>query len=341
MQNLHPKKRQPVNPQGEQRERAPLAQAQNPEPQPWRRTEPRPISLSGLRGFEAAARHLSFTLAAEELHLTQSSISRQVQGLEQDIGRPLFVRKTRELALTAAGQKLSKVVRQLLSELDKTVNDVRGVAHRRRVSVTTYASAASLWLLPYLPGFSRQHPDVDIRIDATDVFVDLQAEGIDVALRYCTDAQAPRGAIRLMDEWLAPALSPALLERIGPLSTPADLERATLLVIDDRLPHSYENTWEKWFAFAGSEPSTRAGRLVFNYIDQSMQAAVRGQGVVLAKFPLADDLLSRGELVLPFSLRMPSRYGYWLVLNPLTAQHEHVQAFADWLVATSRPQAPR
>ena len=292
----------------------------------------RPLSLSGLRGFESAARHLSFTLAAQELHLTQSSISRQIQTVEDEIGKPLFVRKTRALALTGTGERLARAVRASLGDLDRVVDEIRGESVRRRVSVTTYASFASLWLVPRLSLFARSQPDVDIRIDASDALIDLETEGIDAAIRLCRTDQAPHDAIKLMDEELMPALSPVLVGRAGSIRTPDDLARQTLLVLDDSSGVAAEYTWEKWFQLADVHVPINAPRLVFNFVDQSMQAAVRGQGIVLARTPLLKDFLERGELVTPFPIAMRSRYRYFLVTNRLTREEPHVRAFCEWIL---------
>lgn len=293
----------------------------------------RPIALASLRGFEAAARHASFTLAAEELSLTQSSVSRQVQNLEEEIGRPLFVRGPRGLQRTAAGDALFRAVRHAVTAIDRTVDEIRESSARKRVCVSTWASFASLWLIPRLAGFARLFPEIDIRIDATDTVVDFADGEIDVALRYCTEQQAPRDAVRLLDEELTPALSPALLERIGPLESPADLARATLLVLEDVSGSAAENSWENWFRLSGMAPPRTAPRLLFNYMDQTMQAAVRGQGVVLAKTPFLREFAERGELVVPFEQRLVSRYAIYLVRNPETRDLPHVNAFCEWVLS--------
>lgn len=296
-----------------------------------RRTR-RPIPLAGLRGFDAAARHASFTLAARELHLTQSSVSRQIQSIEAALGRPLFVRKTRAIALTPAGQRLARSVRAALEEIDALVDDLRSEGNRRRVGVTTYASFASLWLLPRLSTFSAAQPEVDIRIDASDAFIDLAAEGLDVAIRNCRTDQAPHDAIRLMDEAFIPALSPRLAERAGPIRSAADLARLTLLVLENASGAGAEGTWEKWFQLAGVRAPLDVPRIVFGFVDQSMQAAVRGQGVVLARTALLADFVARGELVTPVPITMRSRYRYFLVTHPETREAPHVRAFCEWLL---------
>ena len=302
----------------------------------------RPIGLAALRGFEASARLLSFTLAAHELNLTQSSISRQVAALERQIGRPLFVRRTRALDLTPAGVKLLRSAQQLLGQLDRTVDEIRGDGHSRRITLATYASFASLWLVPRLATFQREHPGIEIRIDAGDRFVDLEAEGVDLAIRWTKAGSVPRHAVHLMTEEVTPALSPLLLERSDVrLRDPKDLFQLPLLELDDALPTSAAGTWAHWFQFAGVRAAPPAPRLLFTFVDQSVQAAVRGQGVVLARSPFLEDLTASGDLVAPFpKLRMPTGYAFWLIEREATRDAPQVAAFRDWL-SREFAQGPR
>lgn len=295
----------------------------------------RPISLSALRGFEASVRRMSFTLAAAELNLTQSSISRQVAELERQIGTALFARQTRSLALTAAGQRLYQATQQALKQVDRAVEDIRGPRNSERVTVTTYASFASLWLVPRLTTFQREHPQIEIRIDAGDRFIDIDAEGVDLAIRWTRATSLPNTALKLMDEEISPALSPLLLERQAiALNKPQDLFQFPLLELDASMPTSNASTWARWFAFAGVRAPSPAPRLMFTFIDQSVQAAVRGQGVVLARTPFLDDLLASGDLVAPFpKLRMPTGYLYGLISNAQTCDTPHVAAFCNWVRA--------
>jgi DNA-binding transcriptional LysR family regulator len=302
----------------------------------------RPVGLAALRGFEAAARRLSFTAAADELHLTQSSISRQVATLERQVGRPLFVRRTRALALTAAGEQLQHAVRQALTTVDQCVADIRGQGEARRVTLTTYASFASLWLAPRLAAFQRLHPDIEIRLDASDRVLDLQAEEVDVAVRWTPSDRLPAEAVLLVDDVVTPALSPRLLAEGPVLRAPADLARWPLLELDASVPGTRRLNWPAWFAFAGAgEVAPAAGRLVFSFADQAVQAAVRGQGVALVRSPFLQDGVASGDLVMPFpQLRMPAGYRHVLVAHPLRARRPHVAAFLDWLTEQFR-QAPR
>ena len=297
------------------------------------RVRQRPIQLAALRGFEAAARHLSFTLAAAELHLTQSSISRQVAALEEDVGRALFVRHTRALALTPEGARLQRTVTQALQAIDQAVDEVRGAGGPPRVSLTTYASFASLWLVPRLAAFQRAHPEIEIRIDASDRHVDLQSEHVDLAIRW-TQQPAPPGGELLLDERITPALSSKLLERTGvALNAPADLLKLPLLEMDDSLPTSVASSWSRWLEFAQVRGQPRGGRVFFTFVDQSIQAAVRGQGVVLGREPFLADLLASGELMAPFpQLTLATGSRYYLLDNPSTREQPQVAAFRAWLI---------
>lgn len=300
----------------------------------------RPIGLSALRGFEAAARRLSFTEAAAELHLTQSSISRQVASLEQEVGKPLFLRRTRALELTAAGNQLQLAVQQALATIDQGVAEIRGHAGTRRVTLTTYASFASLWLVPRLAHFQREHPDIELRLDASDRVVDLNAEDIDLAIRWVPLDRVPEGTVPLIEDLAAPAMSPRLLET-ATLAEPADLAKLPLLDLEASVPGTRRLNWATWFTFAGAGRVTpQAGRLVFSFADQAVQAAIRGQGVALVRSPFLQDALANGLLVMPFpQWRMPVGYRHVLAVNPERATRPHVATFVDWLTEQVR-QAP-
>jgi len=299
----------------------------------------RPLALASLRGFESAARHLSFTLAADELALTQSSISRQVASLERQIGRPLFERRTRALELTPAGERLYAVVRQALLAVDRCVDELRGDGGAPRVTIATYASFASLWLVPRLPEFQRLHPGIDIRIDASDRIVDLEAEDVDLAIRWLRPgAPVPTDATLLLTEEATPALSPRLLAaHAATLAGPGDLASFPILAMDETVPSAPYSSWARWCEFAGIAPFDGAARLYFTYVDQSVQAAVRGQGVALVRTPFLDDLVASGDLAAPFpKLRMPTGYRYFMIVNRQRGAVPHVTDFRDWIAAEFR-----
>ena len=296
----------------------------------------RPIAAGQLRAFEAVARHLNFRAASEELALTQSAVSRQIQALEEDVGVSLFLRHTRAVELTGAGTQLLRAVVPSLERLDSAVRIIRQSAGRKSVAISTWASFASMWLIPRLEIFQREHPDIDIRIDATDVSVDLDTNDVDLALRYSTPANAPHGAFRLFGEQLTPVASPWLLKSGKPIKNPQDLSQFALVEASDahRSQHMEWLTWQRWFE-AQQQPRFVPKRwLYFNYAHQIAQAALTGQGVALARMPLVADSLLAGSLVEPLpGLRIDSPLAYWLIVGPRSTARPEVAAFCDWLKA--------
>jgi LysR family transcriptional regulator, glycine cleavage system transcriptional activator len=304
----------------------------------------RPLAVGPLRAFEAVARLSSFSAAAQELFLTQPAISRQIKALEDELGAPLFLRGTRKVELTGAGVQLLRGAVPLLQRLDGTVRQIRSARGRRHVSVATFASFASLWLLPRLRDFEALHPDIDIRISATDAMTDLDDPDIDLVLRYCNPAEAPPGAERLFDEVITPVVSCAAFNQSSrghapPLAQPADLAQHTLLEEDDHRPSAEYLGWRCWLRQQGVPHLQPARWLYLNFTYQQVQAALAGGGVALGRMAMIGDSLARGELVEAFgpARRMGSPYAYWLITLAGQRQQERggaraeVKAFASWL----------
>lgn len=305
----------------------------------------RPIGMGHLRAFDAVARHLNFRAAAEELSLTQSAVSRQIQALEDEVGAALFLRHTRAVELTSAGTLLLRAAGTALERIDASVRQIRQSAGRKSVAITTWASFASMWLIPRLEAFQREHPDIDIRIDATDSAVDLATADVDLALRYAVPQAVAPGAVRLFGEQLTPVASPWLLKehRIARLE---DLSRVTLIEAGDahRTRHLEWLTWQRWLDhFAPSASGGVRGKakarlspkrwLYFNYASQIVQAALTGQGVALARLPLVAESLASGDLIEPLpQMRLDSPLVYWLVVAPRSVVRPEVKAFCDWLL---------
>jgi DNA-binding transcriptional LysR family regulator len=309
----------------------------------------RPIAAGHLRAFEAVARHLNFRAAGEELSLTQSAVSRQIQALEDEVGTALFLRHTRAVELTSAGTQLLRATGVALERVDAAVRQIRQSAGRKSVAITTWASFASMWLIPRLEAFQREHPDIDIRIDASDATVDLATADVDLALRYVVPQAAPPGAIRLFGEQLTPVASPWLLKEHR-LDRVEDLAKMTLIEAGDahRTRHLEWLTWQRWLdQFGHTAPPGKATRgakaavphkltpqrwLYFNYAHQIVQAALTGQGVALARLPLVAESLASGALVEPLPhTRMDSPLAYWLLVAPRSTLRPEVKAFCDWL----------
>jgi LysR family glycine cleavage system transcriptional activator len=295
------------------------------------RPRQRPLSVGALRAFEAVARRLSFRGAAEELHLTQPAVSRQIRSLEDELGAALFLRGTRHVELTGAGEALLRSAAPLLDRLDATVRQIRSAQGRQPVGLTTFASFASLWLLPRLQEFQRAHPDIDIRISANDVMADTDDPELDLALRYCHPDDAPPGSTLLFGEVLTPVASPSL----PGLASPVALAQHTLLEEDSGLPSVEYLSWRHWLRLMGLPQLEPRGWLYLNFTYQQIQAALAGQGVALARLALVGEALARGDLVEPFGAtgRVSSPFAYWLVRWPSRRERPALAAFEAWVLA--------
>jgi DNA-binding transcriptional LysR family regulator len=298
----------------------------------------RPISAGQLRAFEAVARHLNFRAASEEMALTQSAVSRQIQALEEEVGVSLFLRHTRAVELTSAGAQLLTAVAQALPRIDGAVRQIRQSAGRKSVSLTTFASFASMWLIPRMEQFQRDNPDIDIRIDASDVPLDLDVADVDLALRYGPMATMPTNAVRLFGEQLTPVASPWLLQSNPPLTRPEDLAQFALIEAGDaHRTHLEWLSWRRWFDEQSLSKLQPRRWLYFNYAYQMVQAALTGQGVVLARMPMVAESLANGDLVEPLPhLRLDSPMAYWLITGPRSDQRPEIKAFCSWLMAQSK-----
>lgn len=295
-------------------------------------------SLDLLKGFEAAARTLSFTKAAAELFVTQSAISRQVKALEQQLEVELFRRRHRALLLTEAGQILFKTAGEVLRLLRDTTRRL-GARSSRMLTVTTTVSFAALWLVPRLNDFRRLHPEIDVRLAAANDVYDLEREGIDLAVRYCTPRMVGRGALRLFGERVFPVCA---RETIGgrQLRSPQDLSKYVLLHFDDpdRL-YPWLN-WEVWFELTRTENVRPAGSLRFSHYEQIVQAALEGQGIALGRSQLTARWLKQGKLVLPFGKRymfsLADARAYYIVMPEQSQSHADAVEFSRWLQLQAR-----
>jgi DNA-binding transcriptional LysR family regulator len=294
----------------------------------------RTIAVGHLRAFMAVARHLNFRAAADEMALTQSAVSRQIQALESEIGVALFLRHTRAVELTSAGTQLLRAAAPSLERIDSAVRLIRQNAGRKIVSISTWASFASMWLIPRLESFQSEHPDIDIRIDATDVSVDLETSDVDLVLRYALPTTVPAHAERLFGEQLTPVASPWLLNSGPALKKTKDLAQFALIEAGDayRSQHMEWLTWQRWLDTQGLKSFEPKRWLYFNYAHQIAQAALTGQGVALTRMPLIADSLANGSLmeVLP-GTRLESPLAYWLIVGPRSGQRPEIAAFCVWL----------
>ena len=291
--------------------------------------------LEPLRGFEAAARHLSFTKAGEELHLSQSAVSRQVQALEDSLGVALFQRLPRKLALTPEGEALLFTVREIFRQLEQTTELLRA-ERRRPVTITTTIGVAALWLVPRLSLFLADHPEVDVRISANNRMVDLARDGIDLALRYGPPDSMPHGSPRLFGDEMFPVGAPATVGELAQRPLRAeDLPRITLLDYDDPSRDPWMG-WDRWLDALGLASAKPKGVLHFNHYDQLIAAAMAGQGLAIGRRVLVRSELESGRLVqLQGITPYLSQRAYYLIKAQPNARPE-VGWVRDWLLAQAR-----
>ncbi|MET0707575.1 MAG: transcriptional regulator GcvA [Tardiphaga sp.] len=288
-------------------------------------------SLNGLRAFEAAARHLSFTLAAAELNVTQTAISHQIKRLEQELGIALFIRQNRALALTPQARDYLPGVRAAFNDLRLATDRLRRKDNDRVLTVSTLASMAAKWLLPKLSTFQDAHPDIDVRITTSTSMVDFKGGDVDAAIRYGRGRWPGLRADWLTADHLFPVCSPALLQGDRPLRTPADLAHHTLL-------HSsagYDDDWRLWLTAAGlSTDISKQPGLTFDMIFMTLQAAIDGLGIAVGRTTYVEGDLAKGRLVMPFNIRLPADAGFYLVSPEEVSGTPKLTAFRDWLLAS-------
>jgi DNA-binding transcriptional LysR family regulator len=289
-----------------------------------------PLDL--VKGFEAAARRLSFTLAAEELFVTQSAVSRQVQALEEFLGVKLFERRHKALVLTEAGQAYYRAAAAALAELRAATLRLRESARGHVLTVTSTVSFASIWLVPRLGRFRQAHPGIDVRIAATHVVLDMAREGIDVAIRDIPSGKEPPGAVRLVGERMCPVASPAYLAQASaPLEKPEDLRHHVMLNLHNSQGLWPWLTWAAWLEANGVPDLVPGGSLTYDQYDQVVNAALHGQGVALGRLTLVESLIEEGKLVPLFGKRLRIPRALHALYAPGAEARPEARAFVAWL----------
>lgn len=294
-------------------------------------SEPRP-SLGSLRAFEAVARHLSFTRAAEELHVTPGAVSQQIRTLEQLLGERLFVRTRRSVALTEAAIRILPEIQAGLNALARAVSRISAPKRDGSLTVSVTPSFASKWLMPRLVDFTDKNPDIDIRVLATVALVDLERDNVDLAIRL-GHGQYPNVRIELLfGEGLTPFCSPSLLKKKGGLKTPDDLRRYRL-IHDTSIPGENEqSSWRRWLDFAGAKGVSHLRGARFSLAELAMQAAIDGTGVVLGRTALAEGDVASGRLVRPFDIVLPLDAQYFMVTPEGATPRPEILRFRDWIL---------
>jgi len=296
-----------------------------------------PLDL--LAAFEAAARHLSFTRAGAERFVTQSAISRQIRALEDELGVALFKRRHRALSLTEHGLALQQTCAAVLGQLRSTIGAIRAPTRREVLSLTTTPGLAALWLIPRLPAFTRAHPGVDVRLDASFEQRDLRADGFDLAIRYgrvgASEGQS------MFHEAMQPVCSPKLLRAGPPLKTPADLRHHTLLQVSSMSGPGMPLEWAPWLQAVGLSELEPAATLSFSGYGEAIAAALAGQGVAIGRRPLVDALLRQRQLVAPFKGEASSQRAYFLVIEPAARARPAVRGLEAWLLQQAGEETRR
>jgi LysR family transcriptional regulator, glycine cleavage system transcriptional activator len=293
-------------------------------------------SLNGLRAFEAAARHLSFTNAASELNVTQTAISHQIRRLEEELGTRLFVRQNRALALTPEARDYLPGVRAAFNDLRLATDRLLRKDNDHVLTVSTLASLAAKWLLPRLSAFQEAHPGIDVHITTSPALVDFKSGDVDAAIRYGRGHWPGLRSDWLTADQLFPVCSPALLSGDKPLRRPEDLAHRTLL-------HSsgfYDDDWRLWLTAAGLPANiSKQPGLTFDLILVTVQAAIDGIGVAIGRTSYVEDDIAKGRLVVPFDITLPADAGFYLVSPEARADSPKLSAFRQWLVASVQNKA--
>lgn len=289
-------------------------------------------SLNALRAFEAAARHGSFTRAAQELDVTQTAISHQIRGLEEELGYPLFTRLARRVVLTDEGRLLSLAVGEAFRRIEQGVEALGSASRTSAINVSVSPSLAVRWLLPRLDSFRERHPELDVRISANDRLIDPLREGVDLCIRYGSGRYPGLETTLLMKDQVFPVCSPALLAGKKPLRQPRDLAQHVLLH-DEMMKHDpLRPDWPKWLELAGLEDIDPRRGISFSHAAMVIDAALAGQGVALGRSSLVADDLAAGRLVRPFELEFTSSFAYYLAVPKGVKPSARVEAFRDWLL---------
>ena len=302
--------------------------------------------LNALRAFLAAANHLSFAMAARELHVTPAAISHQIKGLEENLGLRLFRRLSRGLELTRAGHALLPKLREGFDRLGAALDDMRAIEAPGTLAVSAATSFATRWLAPRLHRFVAAHPELDVRINASTRLVDPKkddfapgdaiavspVEDADIVVRFGTGEYPGFRVDQLLEVEVTPMCSPRLLDKAQPLRTPADLVHH-VLIHDNVSNDDGRQLWDAWFEAAGMPQADTSHGLRFSHAMLALEAAADGIGVALGMPVLAQSDLASGRLVAPFGLSLPLKFGYHIVSGEDTADRGDVAAFRNWLLA--------
>lgn len=294
--------------------------------------------LTTLRAFEAAARHLSFTRAAAELHVTQGAVSQQVKQLEENLGFALFLRLPRKLELTEEGKAFFDVVGNALRQISDKAQSLKSLRGKGPVTISVLPSFAAKWLIPRLTAFRRAHPDIAVHVEAADRVANLRE--IDLAVRFTQKEWPGFHAAELFRERVFPVCSPDL-ERDGRMPHRLeDLRDAVLLYDTVSFGDNSGCDWEYWFEMVGLEGADTRSGTGFTQGDMVLQAAILGDGVALARSSLAELDLASGRLVRPLDISIPCPWTHVVLCLEETLARPNVATFHEWLLEEGAKVAP-
>jgi LysR family glycine cleavage system transcriptional activator len=296
--------------------------------------------LNSLRAFVVAAKHMSFSKAAAELHVTPAAISQQIRQLEDQVGCALFRRFNRNIVLTEEGQACLPGLAGAFERILEALERIGGAGLAGPLTVSVAPSFAAKWLVPRINGFRDVHPQIDVRISASMHLVDLDVDDVDCAIRYGTGDYGELFAERLLEETMFPVCSASFLAANGPFKKPRDLARLTLLHDDSPDQDPSCPDWRMWLKAAGVGGVDASRGLRFNQSSLVLEAAIAGHGVALAKGQLAADDLRAGRLVRPLDVTRTLDFAYYLVCPRRKIALAKVEAFRSWLRTEAQAEAP-
>ncbi len=291
--------------------------------------------LNSIRAFEATARHLSFSKAANELNVTPGAVSQQVKVLEDYLNLKLFKRRNRMILLTDEAQICLPLLSEGLDKLSQGIDVIRDQNNDKPLTITAPPALTSYWLLPRLANFQKQFPDIDVRLDASNELADLVNDDIDVAIRFGTGDYSGLEADYLLSQSVIPVCSPDLLQGEHQLKTPEDLKNFTLLHAqrDFFITDDTHIDWDMWFATVGVKDIDAAHGLHFSQHNFLVDAAIRGQGIALVGDVIVSDELASGQLVKIFeNTDIPLNFSFYLVYSKTKANLSRIQIFRQWLL---------
>jgi len=291
------------------------------------------LHLNALRAFEAAARLSSFSRAAEELHVSHSTISHHVKGLEKALGVDLFVRQNRSVVLTSAGEALLPVLRSSFDKISSTLEAIRQSGDRVVLKVTVTPSFANKWLVPHLRRFREAHPGIEVQLQSSLELADFNRDSLDLGVRTGWGEWPGLRSELLLPIHMTPLCSPSLLEGREGIASLDELRDFTLIHADVSPGIGIESEWREWLAAVGADTVDCSHGLSFHDPGLALQAAIDGLGIAMGYLELAAIDLSEGRLVRPFAAEVQHPWSYYIVIPEDNVGDLQTATFCDWLQA--------